>query len=146
MGGIFEPVMLLRDFCDFKSDLRDFAFQPLRSALRGHILKKKASFLWSLDQIGKPYDMMGAFSCILPFHSVNVQEDPRKWFCSSLCTRMLQRLGALKNEATFGLTPNALSDQLFRLSNLDGERLILNLNDPSEASDVSEGDVCEVSK
>ena len=40
----FEPVMLLRDFCDFKSDLRDFAFQPLRSALHGHILQKKPHF------------------------------------------------------------------------------------------------------
>ena len=44
MGGIFEPVMLLRDFCDFKSDLRDFAFQPLCSALHSHILQKKPHF------------------------------------------------------------------------------------------------------
>lgn len=48
---------------------------------------------WCLSQVGKKYDWVGIIlSQIFYFH---VQE-PKKWFCSELCTAGLQRHGFLK--------------------------------------------------
>ena len=68
-------------------------------------------FNWALEEVGKPYNNMGALFSWLPspFHdSVNVP----KHFCSEFCVRALQRAGQLNALNASHTTPNKLYDAL----------------------------------
>lgn len=74
----------------------------------------RANLVWSLAQVGKPYDTMGALTSPLHWsHGGDVRgADPAQWFCSSLCLRFLQHMNLCSDLSLKGTTPNSLEKAL----------------------------------
>lgn len=85
---------------------------------------EQASLIWSLCQVGKPYDTMGALTS--PLHwgrAWSGAPDPEQWFCSSLCLRFLQHLNCCGELSLKGTTPNSLERALRQYIPSDGARV-----------------------
>ena len=65
---------------------------------------------WLWNQIGAPYDRLGALLSLVPLRESSVSYD--RYFCSQLMACALQRVGKLRNYNPSGLTPNSLHTAL----------------------------------
>lgn len=85
----------------------------------------QAQLVWSLSQVGKPYDTMGALTS--PLHSGHAgavrAPDPSHWFCSNLSLRFLQHLNLCSGLSLTGTTPNSLERALRQYIPADAARL-----------------------
>lgn len=61
---------------------------------------------WLCNQLGAPYDRVGAVLSPIPFRSANNSYE--RYFCSQLMACALQRLGKLDHQNPAALTPNGL--------------------------------------
>ena len=65
---------------------------------------------WLMNQMGAPYDTIGAVLCMVPLRKYSTAYD--KYFCSQLMACALQRLGYLRHCNPGHLSPNKLYQKL----------------------------------
>jgi len=70
-----------------------------------------SQFVWCLEQVGKPYDIMGALTSPWKSHtsSDGMEADRQSWFCSNHALRFCQHMALLGSMGLSSTTPNELA-------------------------------------